>query len=84
MTDNTSHRVAADELCQFVERVERLESEKAGVAELIKEAMSEAKARGYLSAILRKAIARRKMTPDDVAEGDAMLDLYESTLNGSR
>ena len=84
MTDNTTYRVTADELRQFIERVERLESEKADIAETIKEALAEAKGRGYSTATLRKAIARRKMNPDDVAEGDAMLDLYETTLNGSR
>jgi uncharacterized protein (UPF0335 family) len=84
MTDNTSHRVATDELRQFVERIERLESEKADIAETIKEALAEAKGRGYDTATIRKAIARRKLNPDDVANGDAMLDLYETTLKGSQ
>jgi uncharacterized protein (UPF0335 family) len=85
MTDNrTTYRVTADELRQFIERVERLNAEKSDIAEATKEVLAEAKGRGYDTATIRKAIARRKMNPDDVAEGDTVLELYETTLNGSR
>lgn len=45
---DTSYRVTADELRQFIERFERLESEKKDIADQQKEVMAEAKARGYL------------------------------------
>ena len=45
---DTTYRVTADELRQFIERVERLEAEKQDIAEQQKEVMAEAKSRGYL------------------------------------
>jgi uncharacterized protein (UPF0335 family) len=42
--------------------------------------MNEAKARGYDTAIMRKVIALRKRTPDDIAEEDALLETYMSAL----
>ena len=75
-----AYRVAADELRQFVERIERLDAEKRDVAEQAKEVMAEAKARGYDTKVLRKVIALRKRKPDDVAEEQAVLDLYTSAL----
>ena len=76
-------RAEPQELRQFVEKIERLNSEKDDIADVKKEVFAEAKGRGYDSAILRKQVARRKLNPADVAEGDAMLDLYEKAVNGS-
>jgi uncharacterized protein (UPF0335 family) len=84
MTDNTTYRVTADELRQFVERVERLNAEKSDIAEAIKEVFAEAKGRGYSSKPMRAVIARRKRTRDDLAEETAMIEMYEDALNGSR
>jgi uncharacterized protein (UPF0335 family) len=72
--------VAADELKQFIERVERLEEEKRDIAEQIKEVMAEAKGRGYDTKIMRKIIALRKREADDVAEEEALLDMYKAAL----
>lgn len=72
--------VAADELRQFIERAEQLASEKKEIAEQEKEVFAEAKGRGYDVKILRKVIALRKRKPDDVAEEQAVLDLYLSAL----
>lgn len=77
---NSTHRVTKDELRQFVERFERLDAEKKEIAEQQKEVMAEAKARGYDTKILRKVIALRKRSPDDIAEEQAVLDLYCETL----
>jgi uncharacterized protein (UPF0335 family) len=52
-----SYRVTADELRQFIERFERLESEKRDIADQQKEVMAEAKARGYDTKVMRKVIA---------------------------
>lgn len=79
MTDQT-YNVTAEELRQFVERYEQLESEKAAIAETQKEVMAEAKGRGYDTAVLRKIIALRKRSADDIAEEAAVLDLYMAAL----
>ncbi len=72
--------VAADELRQFIERAEQLEAEKRDVADQIKELFAEAKGRGYDTRVMRKVIALRRRKPDDIAEEDAILDLYKSAL----
>lgn len=72
--------VAGAELRQFVERIERLEEEKREVAEQIKEVYAELKGRGFQPAILRKIVAMRKRDKDDIAEEEAILELYKSAL----
>jgi uncharacterized protein (UPF0335 family) len=72
--------VAAAELRSFVERYERLEAEKKDISDQMKEVMAEAKGRGYDTKALRKIIAMRKRDRDDLAEEEAMLDLYKSAL----
>ena len=71
---------AASELRQFIERWEQLDAEKKEVAERQKEVMSEAKARGYDTKVIRKVIALRKREPADVAEEEAVLEMYKSAL----
>jgi len=75
-----SYRVTADELRQFVERFERLESEKKDIADQQKEVMAEAKARGYDTKAMRKIIAERKRDKDDIAEEEAVLEMYRQAL----
>lgn len=75
-----AYAVTADELRQFIERVEQLEAEKKDLAEQIKETFAEAKGCGYDTKALRKVIALRKRKPDDLAEEEAVLDLYKSAL----
>lgn len=77
---DTQYRVTADELRQFIERYERLEAEKQDIAEQQKEVMAEAKGRGYDVKVMRKVIALRKREPDDIAEEEAVLDMYKSAL----
>ena len=72
--------VAGAELRAFIERYERLEAEKKDIADGQKEIMAEAKGRGYLTTPMRKIIAMRKRTPDDIAEEDAMIEMYKSAL----
>ncbi|MGL4320951.1 MAG: DUF2312 domain-containing protein [Paracoccaceae bacterium] len=84
MADITeSSIVAAEELRQFIERFEQLESEKKDVAEQQKELMAEAKGRGYDTKVMRKVIALRKRTPDDIAEEESILELYKTALGMS-
>ncbi len=75
-----SYRVAADELRAFIERYERLEAEKKDIAEQQKEVMAEAKGRGYDTRIMRKVIALRKRDKDDIAEEEAVLEMYKEAL----
>ncbi len=80
---NDAYNVTADELRQFVERFEQLESEKKDVAEQQKELMAEAKGRGYDTKVLKKVIALRKRKPDDIAEEEAVLEMYKTALGMS-
>ncbi|MDE3081583.1 MAG: DUF2312 domain-containing protein [Paracoccaceae bacterium] len=72
--------VAAEELRQFIERYEHLEAEKKDITEQQKEVMAEAKGRGYDTKVMRKVIAMRKRDKDDLAEEEAILELYKSAL----
>ena len=84
MADATdSYAVTADELRQFIERFEQLESEKKDVAEQQKELMAEAKGRGYDTKVMRKVIALRKRKPDELAEEEAVLEIYKAALGMS-
>lgn len=78
--NDSTYRVTADELRQFIERVERLEAEKRDIADQQKEVMAEAKARGYDTRVMRKIIALRKRDKDDVAEEEAVLEMYKQAL----
>lgn len=77
---NDAYTMTADELRQFVERVEQLNAEKADIAEQTKEVFAEAKGRGYDTKVLRKLIAIRKRRADDLAEEEAILDMYRQAL----
>jgi uncharacterized protein (UPF0335 family) len=76
MSDN----VTADELRQFIEQIEQGEAEKKDAAERVKEIFTEAKARGYDTKVMRKVIALRKRKPDEIAEEEAVLDMYRAAL----
>jgi len=82
-TNAESYRVTADELRQFIERFERLEMEKKDIAEQQKEVMAEAKGRGYDTRVMRKVIALRKRDSDDIAEEEAVLEMYKEALGMS-
>ena len=75
-----SYRVTADELRQFIERFERLEAEKKDIADQQKDVMAEAKGRGYDTKVMRKLITLRKRDRDEIAEEEAVLELYKEAL----
>ena len=77
---DSSYRVTADELRQFIERIERLDAEKKDLAEQQKEVMAEAKGRGYDTKVMRKLITLRKRDQNDIAEEEATLELYKEAL----
>jgi uncharacterized protein (UPF0335 family) len=72
--------VAADQLKAFIERIERLEEEKAGIAGDIKEIYSEAKGTGFDAKVLRKIVALRKRDYAERREEEAILELYMQAL----
>jgi uncharacterized protein (UPF0335 family) len=78
MTD----RVTAAQLRAIIERIERLEVEKQDAAEAQKDVYAEAKGDGYDTKIIRKVIARRKRDRADLAEEEAILEMYENALEG--
>lgn len=78
-----AYQANAGELRQLIERVERLEADKKDIAEAIKEVFAEAKGRGYDTAVMRKVIALRKRDKDDVAEEEAVMQMYLEALGMS-
>ena len=80
--DQTSdnYKVTAEELKQFVERIERLEDEKKDIADQIKEVKAEARGRGYDVRVLTKLISIRKRDKDEIAEEEAVLEMYKEAL----
>ena len=71
---------ADDRLRLLIERVERLEAEKKGIADDVKDVYAEARAVGYDAKIMRQIVRLRKMKPDDRREQDAILELYKDAL----
>lgn len=69
-----------DRLRLLIERVERLEEEKKGIADDIRDVYAEAKAVGYDTKIMRQIVKLRKMKPDDRREMELVLDTYKSAL----
>ncbi len=69
-----------DRLRLLIERVERLEEEKKGIADDIRDTYAEAKAVGYDSKIMRQIVRLRKMNPDDRSEMEMLLDTYKAAL----
>lgn len=72
--------VAADQLRLFIERIERLEEEKKGIGDDIKDVYSEAKANGYDVKIMRQIVRLRKLPPHDRQEMEAILQTYLAAL----
>ena len=79
MTEQT-YRVAADELRQFIDRYETLEEERLVIAGQQKEVLAEAGSRGYDTKVMRKLIALRKRDLNEVAEEEAILQIYKEAL----
>jgi uncharacterized protein (UPF0335 family) len=76
-----SEAIAVDELRLLIERIERLEEEKKGIADDIRDVYSEAKSRGYDAKIMRQIVRLRKMETNDRQEMDAVLETYRAALN---
>ena len=72
--------IAADRLRSFIERIERLEEEKAALTADIREVFAEAKGTGFDTKIMRQVVRLRKMESADRAEQEMLLDLYKRAL----
>jgi uncharacterized protein (UPF0335 family) len=72
--------VAADQLRLFIERIERLEDEKKGIADDVKDVYAEAKANGYDTKTMRKIVALRRLEKHARDEADALLETYRTAL----
>jgi uncharacterized protein (UPF0335 family) len=72
--------VAADELRLLIERIERLEEEKKGITDDVKDVYAEAKARGYDPKTMRAIVRLRKMENNARQEAEALLDTYKAAL----
>ena len=72
--------VAADELRLLIERIERLEEEKKGIADDIRDVYLEAKSQGFDSKTMRSIVKLRKMEKDARDEMDALLETYRNAL----
>ena len=72
--------VAAGQLRSFIERIERLEEEKKGISDDIRDVFAEAKGNGFDTKIMRQVIRLRKMETAERQEAEAVLDLYMHAL----
>lgn len=71
---------ADDQLRLFIERIERLEEERKGVSDDIRDTYNEAKSQGYDAKIMRQIVRLRRMEPHDRQEMAAILDTYKAAL----
>jgi uncharacterized protein (UPF0335 family) len=72
--------VSGEQLRLLIERVERLEEEKRGISDDIKDVYGEAKAVGYDTKIMKQIVKLRKKTRDARMEEEALLETYKSAL----
>ena len=76
MSDN----ISAEQLRLFIERIERLEEEKKGIADDIKDVYTEAKSTGFDAKTMRAIVKLRKMEKHHRDEAEALLDVYKTAL----
>jgi len=72
--------VAADRLKSFIERIERLEEEKAGIAADVRDVYAEAKSAGFEVKVMRQIVRLRKMDHQDRQEQESLLELYKQAI----
>ena len=75
-----SDTIAADQLRLFIERIERLEEEKKGMADDVRDVYAEAKGQGYDTKTIRAIIKLRKMEKNARDEAEYLLDTYKAAL----
>lgn len=80
MQQVTTGGVEAPKLRSYVERIERLEEDKAGIASDIRDVFAEAKSNGFDVKAMRQILKLRKMKANERTEAEYMLDLYKRAL----
>lgn len=80
MTSTDQYQVTANELRQFVEQAEAQKARIKDEQEALKEIFAEAKGRGYSVPVMKEIIKRRARKPDDIAEEEAVLEMYKAAL----
>ena len=81
--NDQAYEVAADDLRQFVERIEVQNAHISDETEVRKEIYAEAKGRGYCTKTIRKIVALRKKRADEIAEEEAIEEMYRAALGMS-
>lgn len=76
----TPGNFAGDRLKSLIERIERLEEEKAGLAEDVRDVFAEAKSAGFDVKVMRQVIRLRKIDGNERAEQEEILELYKAAL----
>ena len=72
--------IAAEQLVSYIERIERLEEEKAALAADIKDVFAEAKGTGFDVKTMRQILKLRKLDKDDLQEQEHLLELYKRAI----
>jgi len=72
--------IPASQLKSLIERIERLEEEKAGIGEGIREIFQEARSKGFDQKAMRAVLRERKMSAEDRRTQEELLDLYRHAL----
>ena len=72
--------VEAPKLKSYIERIERLEEDKAGIASDVRDVFAEAKSNGFDTKTMRQVLKLRKMKSNERTEAEYMLDLYKRAL----
>ena len=72
--------IETTKLRSYIERIERLEEEKAGLASDVRDILAEAKSNGFDTKVMRQVIKLRKMKVSERTEADYMLELYKRAL----
>ncbi len=81
MSDNAVGGIAADRLRSFVERIEKLEEEKAALSADVRDVYAEAKGSGFDTKTIRQIVKLRKLDSSDREEQESLLDLYKRVLD---
>ncbi|CAI3933792.1 DUF2312 domain-containing protein [Commensalibacter communis] len=72
--------IAADRLRSIIERIERIEEERKGLANDIKDIYAEAKSAGFDVPVIRRIISARKKEPSEIEEQETLFDVYRHAL----
>ena len=72
--------IASEHLRSYIDRIERLEEEKAGLASDIRDIYAEAKGNGFDVKTMRQILKLRKLDKDDLQEQEHLLELYKRAI----